>query len=377
MMRILMVLETCGGGSGRHVLDLTATLAAQGEAVTVVYAPDRAEPDFLDELLSIKGIATHAVSMKRAVGLHDVGALNRLTRCVKEIGPFDILHGHSSKAGALVRMLPKSVPGARIYTPHAFRTMDPTISRRGRFAYSQIERILSSLCSCVLVGSRQEADAAAAIGIAPSKTHIIPFGVRARALPSREEARHALGLDPTCKVVGFVGRLAPQKAPERLIDAFSQCHDPDARLVLIGHGELEHQLRRRALALGMEGRITFAGALDGPLAMPAFDVLAVPSRYESLAYVLLEATAAGIPMVSTPVGVAETAIAPNVNGLIVENTDEPQAWAEALNYALDADILSDWQKAAHNHRDTDCIQRMTEAVLECYRMAASNAAAAN
>ena len=81
--------------------------------------------------------------MKRAVGPSDWSSLRVLTKLVRETGPYDILHGHSSKAGALVRLLPRSLPGARIYTPHALRTMDPEISWPAALIYGSAERLLA------------------------------------------------------------------------------------------------------------------------------------------------------------------------------------------------------------------------------------------
>ena len=131
-MRILLTLETSGGGSGRHVLDLAAGLSHRGHDVTFVWSPDRAEEKFVQQLQALRAVSSHPLSMRRAVGLNDVASLRALSNYICNESPFDILHGHSSKAGALVRLLPRNVKGARIYTPHAFRTMDPTLSRVGR-----------------------------------------------------------------------------------------------------------------------------------------------------------------------------------------------------------------------------------------------------
>ncbi len=119
-MRILLALEPSGGGSGRHVLDLARGLLDRGHDVTAVWSPIRAETSFASALAALLGERAIKLDMKRAVGPSDWSSLRVLTKLVRETGPYDILHGHSSKAGALVRLLPRSLPGARIYTPVSY-----------------------------------------------------------------------------------------------------------------------------------------------------------------------------------------------------------------------------------------------------------------
>ncbi len=126
-LRLLEVLEPSGGGSGRHFIDLCRGMHLRGHHVEAVYSPVRAEEGFIRELRAVGLPAVHAVNMKRAPGPSDIPAFLALRRIMRHHGPFDIIHGHSSKAGALTRLrLPgRHVP--RIYTPHAFRTLDPTL----------------------------------------------------------------------------------------------------------------------------------------------------------------------------------------------------------------------------------------------------------
>lgn len=125
--RIAHVLESAAAGAGRHVLDLAQGMSQQGHDIIIIWSPDRASPDFIDRILRLPNVSSYSLPMQRAIGWHDIHSLNQLTRLLSDIGPFDILHGHSSKAGALVRLLPRKIPGARVYTPHAFRAMDPNL----------------------------------------------------------------------------------------------------------------------------------------------------------------------------------------------------------------------------------------------------------
>lgn len=111
--------------------------------MTAVYSPLRAESRFVDELLALPLHEIIALDMHRAVGPWDLASYRALGRLIRDKGPFDIVHGHSSKAGALTRLA--TLPGRNppvLYTPHAFRTMDPTLGSKGRLVYGGVERLL-------------------------------------------------------------------------------------------------------------------------------------------------------------------------------------------------------------------------------------------
>src|SRR5205823_14138786 len=112
----------------------------------------------------------------------------------------------------------------------------------------------------------------------------------------RDGARAELGLGARDTVVGFVGRLSPQKAPEVLLKAFALLVPklPSAVLVVIGDGPLSEPLRKLAEEWDVAGRVKWLGWRDGGHAMSAFDVFVLPSRYEGLPYVAIEALVAGL-----------------------------------------------------------------------------------
>ena len=367
-LRILHVIESCGG-SGRHVLDLAKGQILAAHDVTVIYSPNRAEESFLEELLSVKGLRTWPMPMKRAVCLHDAVSLRVLTGLVRQSGPYDILHGHSSKAGALIRLLPPWVSGARIYTPHAFRTMDPSLSQSKRVVFAGLEKILAGVVrGPILTGSEQETEAGIDIGIRPAQLRRIPFAIDPGPLPTRQTARSGLNLADDVPVIGFVGRLATQKAPERVVEALAKMQTTSTRLVMVGGGPLtQDALIASAAKMGVADRILFTGPLRGVDVMPAFDLFVIPSRYESLGYIFLEGLAAGIPMVATDVGIAKDVIQTEENGLIVENTDDPSVWATALDDALTPSKLKQLTAGAIKRKKTTALSDMVNAVEIIYR----------
>jgi glycosyltransferase involved in cell wall biosynthesis len=171
-------------------------------------------------------------------------------------------------------------------------------------------------------------------------------------------------------VVGFLGRLSPQKNPLLLVDAFAKLapRHPDAMLAIAGDGPLEAEAREAERALGLTGRIVWLGFRRPVDVMPGFDVFALPSRYEGLPYVLLEAVAAGLPIVSTPVGGSETVIDNDGNGIITAAT--PEDFAAGLGRLLgDRALRHRMAASAREKAGQFTITRMVDRTLDVYASA--------
>ena len=153
----------------------------------------------------------------------------------------------------------------------------------------------------------------------------------------RVAVRAELEIDGDALVVGHVGRFAPQKNHDFLIEAFVGLlrARPDARLVLVGKGELEGEVRTKAAALGVLGSVVFTGVRpDVPALLSAFDVLALPSLYEGMPNVVIEAQAAGLPCAVSDMVTRQA----DVTGLVeFLSIDDTTVWAKALASAARAD----------------------------------------
>jgi len=166
-------------------------------------------------------------------------------------------------------------------------------------------------------------------GVPARKLHLIP---NAWADPievlSRDDARRVLGMDADGWYAGFVGRIGREKGPDVFIDALART-DPAISAVLIGDGRLRTQLTAHAEQIGLAERVKWAGALDdaGRL-LRAFDVIVLSSRTEGTPMVLLEAMAAGVPVIATAVGGMPDVLRDDA-GLLV-SPEDPAAVAAAL-----------------------------------------------
>ncbi|MBL4538039.1 MAG: glycosyltransferase [Oceanicaulis sp.] len=327
------------------MLDLARGLLDRGHDVTAVWSPIRAETSFASALAALLGERAIKLDMKRAVGPSDWSSLRVLTKLVRETGPYDILHGHSSKAGALVRLLPRSLPGARIYTPHALRTMDPEISWPAALIYGSAERLLARRTDALIAVSAQEARHAAKSGLRPRRLETVVNGVDPVVAAERMRLHKAWNVAPDAVVAGFVGRFSPQKDPVRFAEAVSLARRRVPRLVgvMMGDGEL----REAVEAVGDRGGLRLIGWTDARPALPGLDLLVMTSRYEAMPYTLLEALAAGLPILATEVGGVEETVCDGENGRQLLESARSAEIAEALvELASDPALLARWGKAS-------------------------------
>lgn len=155
----------------------------------------------------------------------------------------------------------------------------------------------------------------------------------------RTAIRAELSIDADALVVGHVGRFAPQKNHGFLIEVFTELlkSRPDARLVLVGKGELEDEVCAKAEAFGVLGSIVFTGVRsDVPALLSAFDALALPSLYEGMPNVVIEAQAAGLSCVVSDTVTRQADVTGLVEYLPIDNTT---AWAKVLESAATVERL--------------------------------------
>ena len=269
----------------------------------------------------------------------DVRALRRLSALISA-GRFDVVHTHSAKAGTLGRLAAHRAHVPRIvHTYHGLPFHEFQSSLR-RATYIQIERSLGRITDVALcVGTGVAVEVIRRGLVAPERVRTIGVTVdrhaATRTPESRRRARHALGVPENALVVGAVGRLAYQKAPQDFVDALRRIARPDVVGVWVGDGELADEVRQTVRLVAPRTQVILAGErADVTDLLPAFDVFAQSSRYEGLPVAVVEAMVAGVPVVATAVNAVSDVVVPGVTGLLVPPA-RPDLLATAVAYLLD------------------------------------------
>jgi glycosyltransferase involved in cell wall biosynthesis len=332
-MRVLLCHQPTDGGVGRHIGDLIDGLCAAGHEVTVCSPALPAGHGY--------GAAHVELDLRRAVAPRaDSAALARFVRIVRERRP-QLIHAHSSKAGAIARLGRLAAPRVPVvYTPHGYAFAGYFESSRERTAYKAIERALAPLAARVTCVCEAEARLARSIGPG-GRVRVVHNGI-SRPLAGELDARLA-SLRARGPVIGALTLLRPGKGLETLLAAAPLVlqHHPDAQLAIVGEGPDLHQLCEQARELGVAHAVHFLGPTTDPLgALRAMDVFVHPSWAEAFPYVILEAMALGRPIVASDVGGVGEAIVSRESGLLVTPRD-----ARALASAL-VELLGDRQRAA-------------------------------
>ena len=317
--RVLMVVESSSGGTGRHVIDLCHGLAARGCEVHLLFSTGRVDKLFIERLGALDGVCCTPLPMRTSIHPSDLRAVWAVRRYLREFGPFDVVHGHSSKGGAVARLAALGTHADVFYTLHGLIMMDPGLGRLKRLFYLVIELVLSLRTRRIIAVSPEERRAAVRLGLGRSRVALIPNGVGRSELAPRAEARRAIGAADDELVIGFVGRFVSQKAADLLIRAMKPVAAalPQARLAMVGAGPLEASLRELARQSGVADRIRWLGERDARALIAGFDVFAMPSCKEGLPYVVLEAMSAALPVVATDTAGVESLVEPGVNGAVV------------------------------------------------------------
>lgn len=272
----------------------------------------------------------------------DLRALRALSGLLGRRG-FDVAHTHTAKAGVLGRMAASRAAVPRIvHTYHGF-PFHEFQSRARRGAYVAIERRLGRVTDVALcVGTAVAVEAVRRGLVAPDRIRTIGVAVDsmngaelpARSPDARNRARQALGLPSGATVVGAVGRLTYQKAPEDFLAAMRRLGRPGVIGVWVGGGELAGDIGRLA-SLQPAAPVSLPGERSDVTAiLPAFDVFALPSRYEGLPTAVVEAMMCGIPVVATAVNAVSDVVIPGETGLLVP-PQRPDLLADAVRYLLD------------------------------------------
>ncbi|MFP5365181.1 MAG: glycosyltransferase [Thermoleophilia bacterium] len=356
-----MISQPADGGAFEHVVRLTDGLRRNGHRVTVC-GPLAGLEDRL-------GGDVEELDLARAISPgRDLRAMFELARIVRRLRP-DVIHAHSSKAGAVARAVRAAAPRIPVvYTPHGFAFAGFVTREADRRIYRFLERGLARLATRTLCVCDAESRLAASIG-SVRRVRVVHNGID--QLPDGELARGLAEMRREGPVIGVLSLLRPGKGLETLIDAMQlvAARHPDAAVAVAGEGCERPALEARIAAAGLQQRVRLIGLTQGPAPLlRGCDVYCNPSWAESFPLSLLEAMQLDIPIVSTDVGGCREAIVDGVTGLLVPPRD-PRALADALIRVLtDAELARRLGTTAGVvARTRFTTERMVQETLTVYR----------
>lgn len=338
-MRVLHVMECTIGGTRRHLVDVAAGQHAAGLDVAVAASSLR-QPDFEHDLARLEGLGVrvHRVPMVRSLSpLADSRDLAALRRIVRAESP-DVVHTHSSKAGALGRLASVLEDrGARVHTPHTFAFLfGAMFSGPKRALFRAIEQGLAGHTARLIAVSPSEGRTIQASGVVDrGRVRVVPNGIDPTPwLAPIPAPRNQLTSEPRDPLALVVGLLNAAKGQDLLLQALCAPGLERLHVAFAGHGEDEGRLRALARELRLEDRARFLGYRDDvPRLLAAADLLVLPSRWEGMPYAVLEAMASAKPVVATPVDGAIDLVRPGVTGELAAAVDA-ESLAEALRRQL-------------------------------------------
>jgi glycosyltransferase involved in cell wall biosynthesis len=364
-IKVLHVLRAPVGGLFRHVADLARGQAERGHQVGIIVdattGGSRAEAALAD-LSPLLALGITRAPMSRQIGLRDVSAVAHVARRAAGVAAH-VLHGHGAKGGAYAR-LARSAQAIRAYTPHGGSLHYGWASPTG-LLYLTLERVLIRRTDLFLFESAYGRDVfRAKLGNPGDLARVVHNGVTAAEFaPITADARATDLL--------FVGELRVLKGVDVLIQAIALLKREGRGLTatIVGEGPDRAAFEAQVRAQDLTDSVRFVGAKPARSAFALGRLLVIPSRTESLPYIVLEAAAAAVPFITTKVGGIPEIFGPDSADLIPPG--DPAALARAIDLGL-RDLAGRRAAGARLQarvREAFSTQVMTDAVLAAYREA--------
>jgi glycosyltransferase involved in cell wall biosynthesis len=331
-LNILHVMRAPVGGLFRHVTDLARGQAARGHRVGLIADRSTGGAQAEATLSALASKLAHGVTrvpMSRHVGASDFLAVRHVSQRAHAVAA-DVIHGHGAKGGAYARLASLPSPTGRktirAYTPHGGSLHLGWGSPTG-LLYLNAERALMSRTDLFLFESAYGRDVfKAKIGEPQSLVRVVHNGV------SDDEFQPIVVTQGASDLL-FIGELRMLKGVDVLIAAIRQLAQQGRKVTaaIVGDGPDRAQFQREVAKHGLGEQVQFVGAKPARQAFSLGRLLIVPSRAESLPYIVLEAAAAGVPMIASQVGGIPEIFGPDAGSLVAPGS--PEVLAQAISQA--------------------------------------------
>lgn len=362
------------GGVGTYTRRLVKALDKSRFRITVACLSTDGE-NMAEELSKIPGVTAFAIPMAEynIDPLSDLRVLYRLFREIRS-GGFDLIHAHTSKPGFLVRLAAMGSRIPVIYRPANFSFYDG-VSRGKVVFYVLLERFASRfLTDKIMVVSPGEQNLARRYNVGKDEQFtLIRTGIDVQLFNisiNKREVRARFGIPENVPLIGTVARLTADKAPFDFAEAASIVNkqNPDIHFLWIGDGPLEDELKEKIKLLNLAKVFYLAGHQKNvPELLRSMDCFVLSSTSEALSIAMLEAMAAGLPVISTNVNGADEAIHQGINGVIVPIGDVRSMAEEIIKLVENSPQRQAMGQAAQKRmQDEFSLAKMTRRVEELY-----------
>lgn len=304
-MRIVHCFRSPVGGIFRHVRDLAQAQQAAGHEVGIICDSSTGgayEDALIEEARTFFSLGVERTPMQRHVGPGDLMAAGRTLRLIAKMQP-DVLHGHGAKGGVYARLFGtlRGFQGkrpARIYTAHGGSLHYDAQTLTGRVFFA-LEGLMSRFSDHILfVSDFERRTYLAKVGDPKCSSTLVYNGLQRQEFEPVETA-------PDAADFLYIGMMRDLKGPDLFLDALAQASARTTRAlsaVMVGDGEDLPKYKAQAKALQLGDRVNFLPAMPARKAFALARMIVVPSRAEAMPYIVLEALAAGKPMIATAVG---------------------------------------------------------------------------
>jgi glycosyltransferase involved in cell wall biosynthesis len=370
------------GGPAIQAITLTRELERYGFSTHLIRGREDPSEGNMDYLASAIGVRPTLVSqMRRNPGSGDLMALAALVRLLRRDRP-QLVHTHAAKAGTLGRVATVLAFPRRSNRPvvvHTYHGHSLTGYFSGRTAgfYRLIEVALARFSDRLIAVSDEIRSELVELRVAPSDHfEVVPLGFDLTPFcdPSDREARRerlrgSWGVQPEQLVVTLIARLVPIKRVDRFLAAARQVESARVRFVIVGDGELHDELQSNADAVALGDRLVWAGfRRDMPDVCFASDLVVLTSDNEGTPVSLIEAQAAGVPVVATDVGGVRAVVLDGISGLL-SSVDDSAGLSAAITRLLDDPALrAEMARRGQEHTTRNfTLTRLTEDHARLYR----------
>jgi glycosyltransferase involved in cell wall biosynthesis len=316
-LSILHVLRAPVGGLFRHVVDLARGQAERGHSVGLILDSTTANARAEDMLVGLSDRLALGISrypFPRHLGIGDVGGVRHVSERVAQTKA-QVIHGHGAKGGAYARLATAPANAIRAYTPHG-GSLHYSASTPLGLIYLGLERILMSRGELFLFESDySRAVFAAKVGTPKGIVKVVHNGIGGADFDPVAPAPEATDLL-------FIGELRKLKGIDLLIEALAQLRAQGRAVTatIVGSGPDEKTLHASVVAHDLTQAVRFLPAMPARQAFALGRVMVVPSRAESLPYIVLEAAGAGIPLIASRVGGIPEIFGPDSSRLVPPNS---------------------------------------------------------